>query len=237
MPTSRFSQLNEIVETICRTKPDSLLDVGIGFGKYGFLAREYLELWDGRGKYGDWHKVIDGIEAYEQYVTDLQRLIYDHIYVGNALDIVPTLPRQYDLALVIDVLEHFDQAEGLKFLDALQAKAANVLISTPWRMSHQKAAFGNVMETHKHQWSRAELSRRGDCVFIPNDDSLILYIGRDAPRLRELAWSWPRRLMLWAPALKPVCKKLLIRKRWRASARQEAQGADRPDPEQTRKLE
>jgi hypothetical protein len=42
MPTSHPHQLNQIVELIMLTDPHSLLDVGIGFGKYGVLAREYL---------------------------------------------------------------------------------------------------------------------------------------------------------------------------------------------------
>ena len=32
-------------------KPFSILDIGSGFGKYGVLCREYLELWDGRQEY------------------------------------------------------------------------------------------------------------------------------------------------------------------------------------------
>ncbi|MBA7677027.1 hypothetical protein ES703_85275 [subsurface metagenome] len=39
MPTSYYSQLNEIMELIVLTDPKSILDVGVGFGKYGFLSR------------------------------------------------------------------------------------------------------------------------------------------------------------------------------------------------------
>ena len=33
------------------SNPSSVLDIGTGFGKYGLLCREYLELWDGRENY------------------------------------------------------------------------------------------------------------------------------------------------------------------------------------------
>jgi hypothetical protein len=47
MPTSHPSQLNEILEVVLKTRPRSVIDVGVGFGKYGVLCREYLEFWDG----------------------------------------------------------------------------------------------------------------------------------------------------------------------------------------------
>ncbi len=69
MPSSHFGQLNEIVELIKLSKPKSVLDIGVGFGKYGVLAREYLELWDEGKKYNDREIRIDGIEAFEKYIT------------------------------------------------------------------------------------------------------------------------------------------------------------------------
>ena len=75
MPTSHFYQLNEIVELVTLTNPKSVLDIGIGFGKYGFLLREYLELRDGRNKYNDWKRRIDGIEVFEEYLTPVHHFI------------------------------------------------------------------------------------------------------------------------------------------------------------------
>ena len=54
MPFSHFTQLNTILELITLTDPMSMLDIGVGFGKYGVLAREYLELRDGREAYSPW---------------------------------------------------------------------------------------------------------------------------------------------------------------------------------------
>ncbi|MBN1591537.1 MAG: hypothetical protein JW888_18630 [Pirellulales bacterium] len=112
MPTSNLFQLNEITQLIKTTNPNALLDVGVGFGKYGFLAREYLELWGRQQDYGDWTRRIDGIEAFADYVGPLQRLIYNTIHIGNALEVLPTLDARYDLVLLIDVLEEFCPADG-----------------------------------------------------------------------------------------------------------------------------
>jgi len=42
MPTSHPFQLDDIVQFIIETAPQSILDIGVGFGKYGVFAREYL---------------------------------------------------------------------------------------------------------------------------------------------------------------------------------------------------
>lgn len=52
MPTSHPNQINEIIQIAELLRPASVLDVGVGYGKYGFLLREYLEA-NQRGKCAD----------------------------------------------------------------------------------------------------------------------------------------------------------------------------------------
>ena len=202
MPTSSFHQLNAIVEIIMATNPRSLLDIGIGFGKYGYLAREYLELYDGRDAYSDWQRRIDGIEAFPDYLTTAHRHIYDEIYVGNALDILPRLRTRYDLILVIDVLEHFDYREGNRLLDHCLQTARNVLVSTLKRVGYQGAAFGNDFETHKFEWQRRHYDRfRKRRFYYPNHYSLICFIGDDIVEVKRRLqrWRWRVRARTWLP--------------------------------------
>ena len=56
MPTSYPHQINEIVRLVLAVNPASLLDIGVGFGKYGFLAREYLELFGESEQYAKWKR-------------------------------------------------------------------------------------------------------------------------------------------------------------------------------------
>ena len=51
MPSSQYYHISKIMEMIISLNPKSVLDIGSGFGKFGVLCREYLELWDGRQKY------------------------------------------------------------------------------------------------------------------------------------------------------------------------------------------
>lgn len=185
MPSSHPSQLTGIVELITLTHPTSVLDIGIGFGKYGFLAREYLELWDGRERYDDWTVRIDGIEAYADYVTPAQEFVYNEIYVGNAVKVLPTLTGRYDLILLIDVLEHFSQEEGAQILRSCEDKGRNVIVSVPKVLSPQGAAFGNPYETHRFHWMKKHFKEKKDHFFVPDTRSLICFYGEDGGRVRR----------------------------------------------------
>ncbi len=186
MPTSHFHQLNEIVELIVLTDPKSVLDVGVGFGKYGLLAREYLDVW-GRGRevYGDWKRRIDGIEAFRGYLTPLHDFIYDNVYVGNAIDVLPTLQSNYDLILLVDVLEHLEYRDGVKLLEACEARGKNIIVSTPKDIGPEVVTFDNPFETHRFQWKKSHFTRYANGFFLRNSHSLIFYTGVDASRVRR----------------------------------------------------
>jgi hypothetical protein len=185
MPSSHFLQINEIVEVIVTTNPEKVLDIGIGFGKYGFLAREYLELWDDEQPYAQWKRRIDGIEAFEKYITPIQKSVYDTIYTGNALEVVEKLDTEYDLVLLIDVLEHFDHEDGLKLLQELVNRHRNILISTPFDIGVQEDIFDNPYEIHRFQWRKKHFSGFNNKFFISSPFSLLCFIGEDSKKVKS----------------------------------------------------
>ncbi|KON27191.1 hypothetical protein AC481_05530 [miscellaneous Crenarchaeota group archaeon SMTZ-80] len=204
MPISQLHQLNEIMELILLTNPKSVLDVGVGFGKYGFLSREYLELLDGRQKYNDWKRQIDGIEVFKDYLTPVHDFIYNHIYIGNALEIIPTIKTKYALVLLIDILEHLDYREGIKLLNNCQEVGSSILVSTPKNIGFQNASFGNPFETHKFQWRKKHFNQFEKRVFIPNDNSLICYIGENALMIKKKLLNFRARIKRAFPFLKYI---------------------------------
>jgi len=196
MPSSHHYQLNEILELIIETNPGKLLDIGIGFGKYGFLSREYLELWEPGAVYGAHKRQIDGIEAFEAYLTPLHRLIYDQIFTGDARDILPAISDRYDLILMIDVLEHFTHEDGLKVLEECRRLGRNILISVPKIMSAQEEVYGNPYETHRFNWKQKDFSGIPDKFFLYNAKSTICYIGEDSWRIGTILKKGNRRRTL-----------------------------------------
>jgi hypothetical protein len=181
VPSSRHHQITKIVEVIVALRPNSVLDIGVGFGKYGVLAREYLEMWDNESyEKSAWRYRIDGIEAFEPYLTPLHNYVYDHIYIGDACDIVPRLDHKYDLVLLIDVLEHMEKEVGTALLNQLRQKADGILICVPNEFTVQNDLFGNPYEIHRTFWSKRELRAFTPNAIISDPYKNICLIGSDA---------------------------------------------------------
>jgi len=169
MPSSRPEPLPYICNRIIQIKPKSILDIGIGFGKYGFLAREYTDVWRTNAEgYWNWKTLIDGIEIYERYITDLQRIIYNNIYIGNALDIIPENNLYYDLIIMSDVLEHFSKEDGEKVLAVIKKYGNTGLIVTPVNVLPQGAVYNNRFESHISKWNETELKQWGKVIKTGN---------------------------------------------------------------------
>ena len=86
MPSSNFGHLFDVLSSVVLINPKSILEVGVGFGKYGYLFREYLDLAydEETGGYKKWRRIIDGIEINDKYLTPVHEYIYNNIYIGNA---------------------------------------------------------------------------------------------------------------------------------------------------------
>ena len=188
MPTSHKYQINEIMELVVLTNPKKILDIGIGFGKYGYLSREYLDIGVGGGDedYNFNKSQIDGIEVFTEYITPLHNMIYNHIYNKNALEVLPALKMKYDLILVIDVLEHFTYDDGMKILEECKKAGRNVIISTPKDIGDQGDIFDNDFETHRFQWKKKHFSIFPNKFFISNEYSIICYAGEDVNRIKKI---------------------------------------------------
>ncbi len=185
MPTSQHQQISTIVDLIILLNPQSVLDVGVGFGKYGVLCREYLELWDGREEYHRFRRRIDGIEIFPDYLTPLHTFIYNTMYTGDAQTVIDKLREKYDLVLLIDVLEHLPKQEGRLLIKKLLSKHRGVIISTPKDIGDQQEVFENAHEAHLSQWSRREFAQFGPAFFAPDPQSHVVYIGQEAEDLQR----------------------------------------------------
>jgi len=149
MPSSGTENITAICDLISDLKPKSILDIGIGFGKWGMLTREYTDIRN--GDYWEWKIRIDGIEIFEKYRNPVWG-VYDKVYIGNALDVIQGLG-QYDLILICHVVEHFNFVDGHKLLSFCCKKGKTVIISTPNGYMQQGPILGNVNESHLSSWT------------------------------------------------------------------------------------
>ena len=158
MPTSYPNTITTVVETIQALAPASILDIGCGFGKYGLLCREYLDIWFLRYRKQEWATRIDAVEVFEQYLTPVHWYIYNNIYIGDIKELVDKLDN-YDLALMFDIIEHFEKQEGLDLLAKIKNKCKNILLSTPSTPIRTMDIMGNIHQEHKSLWKLEDFGK------------------------------------------------------------------------------
>ena len=183
MPFSQSSQISTIIGFIEKVNPLSMLDVGIGMGQYGFLARNNLEqinLFSVEGPLAsqkskqEWRVRIDGIEGYATYLTPVHEYAYNRIMIGEALELLREVgDNTYDLVLAVDILEHFTKPDGLIFLSELKRITRQaVLVSTP-KEFHSQEIEANPYENHRSHWTDEELTQEEYCEILANRESWI----------------------------------------------------------------
>jgi SAM-dependent methyltransferase len=167
MASSDTAQISTIVDLIQIINPKSILDVGCGYGKYGFLSKEYLmgDTWDNT------RTIVNAVEGYEKNITEMQRRIYNDIFICDAMDFNNYLKQDYDLICMIDAFEHLSVEDGRKFVDEALKRCNHLLISVPRYVDIQKGYTDdpNKFEEHRAFWTRSMFKSLGNCIIIPNN--------------------------------------------------------------------
>jgi hypothetical protein len=178
MPTGFTDSLSPVARLIEWMQPHRVLDVGVGNGRMGFLAHEYAaQPWNPR--FMDGTRVIDGIEGYAPYLGPLHALIYDDIVVGEALETLSTFAetdRRYDLALAIDIVEHFAEDRARLFLRLISTIADVSVVATP-RWDLPQVSTENPLENHRSFWPAPVFRLVGAHTVEEYELSTIAYFG------------------------------------------------------------
>jgi hypothetical protein len=181
MPSSRPNTIPTVLHLVRQLKPQSILDVGVGFGKWGHLFREYTDIIEAerepaRYRRRNWRVRIDGIEGHAAYLTPMHRFLYNRIHVGDAGQLLPKLGR-YDLIFLGDIIEHFDKPTGLALLDAAFAKATKaVMVSTPKFETEQEDLCGNELERHRSLWTAKDFRKFPGALVKTVDGATLLAV-------------------------------------------------------------
>jgi hypothetical protein len=187
MPTSNFRTIPIVIKVARDIQPGSVLDIGLGFGKYGYLLREYLDVqagMHGSARYSreQWNVVIDGVEIYDDYITDLQRAVYNTIHIGDVRSTVAALST-YDLILMCDVIEHIPKEEARDLLRRLSRKARKaILITTPDGYYEQAEVYDNPAERHVSEWKAEDFEPFGRVTSKVSSGVLIVVVGTEGSR-------------------------------------------------------
>jgi len=136
-----------------KTSPETVLDIGCGNGKWGYLFREYGDIFKGRLTEEDWQVVIHGVEIFEKYIHEGHRRNYDQIIIGDIAKYAGMLPT-YDFIYAGDVIEHLPKPIARSVLADLRRKSHRLVVSIPLGADWpQGEVFGNVAESHLSTWT------------------------------------------------------------------------------------
>lgn len=153
MGTSNWQNISYNIDLVKKLDPRSILDIGAGFGRWGILFREFLEIWGERNYTGKWNRVIDGVEIFSAYIKPYHSYFYNNIYNEDALAFMRRPGRNYDLINCGDVIEHFRKEDATELIDLCLNRCRHLLINIPigknWK---QEAVNNNEYERHLSFW-------------------------------------------------------------------------------------
>jgi SAM-dependent methyltransferase len=145
------------------TRPGRVLDLGIGFGLYGAVVRQWSDLGTWPAK--TWLVGVEGFAAYRNPAWDLYNLVVvDSIenYLARASDL-------FDCILLTDVIEHFPKETGLAVVQGAQRlleRGGSLFVGTPALFCPQEAVYGNEFERHRSVWTAADFVALGFRVIL-----------------------------------------------------------------------
>lgn len=159
MGTSNWQNISYVVDVIKTINPYKILDFGMGFGRWGILAREFLEVWGDENYSGKWKRQIDGVEVFPDYIKPYHQYFYSNIYMEEGYEWLKKCSLKYDLVIFGDVIEHFEKSRGLELIEKALSISQFILINIPlgenWEQSEKNK---NKFEEHKSVWSGSDFN-------------------------------------------------------------------------------
>lgn len=153
---------------------NTIIDLGVGMGQWGFCFRTYLDYYCGRIHKENWKTVMLGVESFESYRCPTWDL-YDSVHIGDIREFVTEMPSA-DLVSMIEVLEHFTKEDGIKVLTELKKRARHII--TGFFNGDQGPVHGNEHEVHRSKWTFEELKEIFPNVEYLSGDSngMLVYV-------------------------------------------------------------
>lgn len=149
--TSTASSIPFVVRKMREVRPARILDMGCGSGRWGVLAREFLEYWEHRFRPGDWRTRITGVDINPTNWTPVHDYVYDAHYTDDARTwkYMPV----HDLIIATDVLEHMDKPDAMQVMEQMWRTGAHVIVGIPLGPGWLRGGFdGNPHEAHLSEW-------------------------------------------------------------------------------------
>ncbi len=190
MGTSNWQQIPYCIDAMMRIAPQRVLDIGVGFGRWGMITREFCDVWYGRILPPDWKVHVEGVEAFPKNINAYHSHFYDKVHIGDLRDLLPTFKDRWNLIIFGDVIEHFEKRDATQLLRWAVELSDYVLVNVPlgdnWQ---QDEPYDNPYERHLSQWAAEEF----EPFFLRRREFFRDYIDRPSGTF-ILSQTDPRRL-------------------------------------------
>ena len=132
-------------------KLSTILDIGVGFGIWGYLAHVLRKT-----------SRLVGIDINLNYLLAAkEHNIYDCLVLASASSL-PFRDGVFDYVLAIEVIEHLPKEDGERMLSELERVCrSKIVLTTPNGFLQQHPCVAPESEIHKSSWSARELRGKG----------------------------------------------------------------------------
>ena len=206
MASSFIDQVPAIVQLSQKLKPKTVLDIGKGFGKFGFLLQEYIGIINTMKVNPDKSLreqssiKIDTVEVDADLMLPHLSQLYNTIYFGDILKLYKNLPF-YELVLMIDIIEHINKEEALLLLKHLVQQGTKIIIATPIHFFEQHL-YASKFENHISHWTKNDFKNIGFLHVQYFNAGAIYLLSKEKLDIRGFGNSWIKKLRRIARAIK-----------------------------------
>ena len=188
MANSSYIDTAFIMDVVYRMSPASILDVGAGFGRWGFLCRCHIGVGESLQLCPEQPLRIDAVEGFQPNVSSIYPAVFNNTYVGDARQVVPTLGN-YDVIICSHMIEHMSKEDGWKLIEAMLARSNTALIlGLPLNEPLRGALRGNAYEAHHSVWQQQDFrGRKAYVKTFPFEDEVRLAVAV-FPKTAEAEW-------------------------------------------------
>lgn len=102
-----------------------------------------------------------GVDGFDPYLEGNKKNNIHSTYIKSNIFDISFPEKSFDCAILLDVIEHFEKDDFLKFISKLEKITKKIIIFTPNGFVKQDKYDGNDYQIHKSGWTAEDMTKLG----------------------------------------------------------------------------